>query len=260
MRLLYPCDPFEPKLPDENYREECDAARAAGYAVSIFSLEDFEAGTFKPRPMLQAGEQVLYRGWMLTPEAYAHLVGAIEGHGAQAHTSPAQYRLCHHLPEWYSLIPTLTSETVFLAEDADFVAELHRLDWPGYFVKDYVKSLSTAGGSLVDTPAQVANVVRLMKQYRGQIEGGVCVRRREEYVAESERRYFVVHGQCYSAEGAPPPLVAECARLVSSPCFSVDVVQRTDGVLRVVELGDGQVSDRKEWAPDRLIAILQATE
>lgn len=258
MRLLYPSDPFQPKLPDENYREECDAAKAAGIAVSTFSFEDFESGTLKARPALQPGEVVLYRGWMLSPEAYANLVAAVEAQDARAFTALVQYRLCHYLPEWYPLIASLTSETLFLPEDADFTTELQGLNWPGYFAKDYVKSLNTDGGSLVDTPEQVASVVRLMMHYRGQIEGGVCVRRREEYLAESERRYFVVRGRCFSANGPAPAIVEECASIVASPFFSVDVVLRSDGVLRVVELGDGQVSDRKEWSADSFTEVLHA--
>lgn len=258
MRLLYPCDPFEQKFPDENYREELECAKAKGIPISTFSFEDFESGTFKARPALQAGEEVLYRGWMLAPKSYESLVAAIEAQGSRVVTSSAQYLLCHHLPEWYALIPNLTSETMFLSENSDFETDLKGLNWPGYFVKDYVKSLSTAGGSLVDTPENVANVVRLMKQYRGQIEGGVCVRRREEYIEESERRYFVVRGRCFSADRIIPPIVEQCASLIPSPFFSVDVIKRLDGVLRVVELGDGQVSDRKDWSAASFAEVLFA--
>lgn len=34
------------------------------------------------------------------------------------------------------------------------------------------------------------------------------------------------------------------------------LVLRSDGVLRVVELGDGQVSDRKEWPAERFAWML----
>ncbi|NJK46690.1 MAG: ATP-grasp domain-containing protein [Pleurocapsa sp. SU_196_0] len=38
----------------------------------------------------------------------------------------------------------------------------------------------------------------------------------------------------------------------------MDVVMRTDGVQRVVELGDGQVSDLKEWSLARFQRVLEA--
>ncbi|WP_397458347.1 ATP-grasp domain-containing protein [Pseudomonas asplenii] len=247
MHLLYPCDPFDSKQPDENYRDEYTAALAEGLSASLFSFDDFETGTFKARPAIPAGATVLYRGWMLTPENYARLVDAWQERGLQAFTSVEQYRHCHHLPQWYPLLAEHTSETRVLAPDADFVQALSGLNWPGYFIKDYVKSLNTAGGSLVETPEQIQTVVNLMKQYRGQIEGGICVRKREDYREETERRYFVFQGQALSEDGEVPDLVEACARLIQSPFFSVDVVLRADGVLRIVELGDGQVSDRKTW-------------
>jgi hypothetical protein len=36
----------------------------------------------------------------------------------------------------------------------------------------------------------------------------------------------------------------------------VDVVQRADGQLRIVEIGDGQVSDLVGWTPERFASIL----
>lgn len=256
MRLLYPSDPFDKKRPDEQYADEFDAAVAAGLHTALFSFEDFEAGIFKASPPITAGDAVLYRGWMLTPDAYATLVRHLRDKGAVAVTTLAQYRHCHHLPEWYPLLAAHTSETVVLDSDADFSQALAGLQWPGYFIKDYVKSLNTGAGSLVDKPEDIAPLIEVMRQYRGQIEGGICVRRREDYREETERRYFVVNGQAYGADGGVPALVSECSRMIDSPFFSVDVVLRSDGVLRIVELGDGQVSDRKEWAAERFVSVL----
>ncbi|NBF04557.1 ATP-grasp domain-containing protein [Pseudomonas sp. Fl5BN2] len=258
MRLLYPSDPFDPKRPDEHYLEEYAAVLAAGLSASLFSFEDFESGRFKASPALQPGERVLYRGWMLTPQDYASLVQHLHDKEAVAFTSAAEYQRCHHLPEWYPLLAPYTSETLVLAADADFTQALAGLNWPGYFIKDYVKSLNTGSGSLVDRPEDIAPLIEQMRQYRGQIEGGICVRRREDYLADSERRYFVLNGQACAASGEVPALVQECAALIDSRFFSVDVILRSDGVLRLVELGDGQVSDRKEWTAQHFAKMLGA--
>jgi hypothetical protein len=260
MHLLYPSDPFNKKRPDEHYTEEYDAVVAAGLKTVLFSFEDFEAGFFRTSVPFTPGDTVLYRGWMLTVDAYAALVSHLRDQGAIATTSPTQYRHCHHLPEWYPLLAAFTSETVVLADDANFEQALDGLHWPGYFIKDYVKSLNTGAGSLVDTPADIAPLVGLMRQYRGQIEGGICVRRRESYLEETERRYFVLHGQAYGATGELPELVSKCAKMIDSPFFSIDVALRSDGVLRVVELGDGQVSDRKEWSAEYFASMLNRLE
>ncbi|WP_426193825.1 ATP-grasp domain-containing protein [Pseudomonas sp. NFXW11] len=193
---------------------------------------------------------------MLTPERYASLLEHLQAKGALPITTAAQYQHCHHLPQWYPLLARYTCETRVLAADSDFVQALADLDWPGYFIKDYVKSLNTGSGSLVQRPEEIAPLVERMRQYRGQIEGGICVRRGEHYLEDSERRYFVLEGRAYAANGEVPALVEECAALIDSPFFSVDVVQRDDGALRLVELGDGQVSDRKEWTAQGFADLL----
>jgi hypothetical protein len=256
MRLLYPSNPIDLKLADDTYLEEYEAARSVGFDVSLFSFEDFARGDFKPRPSLQSGDVVLYRGWMLSVPNFENLVRALEAKSAQAFTSVAQYKASHHLPEWYPLLSELTAETVVLKDDADFVGELTGRNWPGYFVKDYVKSLSTAGGSLVSRPEDIAGVVASMKKYRGVVEGGVCVRRQEEYEQASERRYFVFRKHALGTD--IPDIVRACASQVASPFFSVDVARRSDGVMRLIEIGDGQVSDRKEWSAQEFVQAVYA--
>ena len=86
-----------------------------------------------------------------------------------------------------------------------------------------------------------------MQKFRADIEGGVCVRQFEDFVPNSERRYFVFGGKPYAALGAPPKLAFECAQRVHSPFFSIDIALNSNGIDRVVEIGDGQVSDLVGW-------------
>jgi len=257
MRVLYPSDPFNKKVPDESYQEEYDAAVAIGLNCSLFSSEDFELGTFQPFPTFEEKEDILYRGWMLGVQRYAQLCKSIISKGGKPLTSPQDYQQCHHLPGWYELCKNFTPETIFLQKDSNFVESLAGLNWPGYFVKDYVKSLTTTRGSVAKAPEEVAEVVSLIESYRGKIEGGVCIRRFEELLPESEERYFVFHNRAYARDGKIPELVQHIAKLVSCPFFSVDVVLSKDGTLRLIELGDGQVSDRKQWPADRFVKMLR---
>lgn len=100
MQVLFRCEPFNKRVADDAYAEEYDAARAARFACSLFSSEDFEAGQFKAQPMLSASVPVLYRGWMLAPDGYARLHQAVARSGCAMITNPAQHRHCHYLPEW----------------------------------------------------------------------------------------------------------------------------------------------------------------
>ena len=59
------------------------------------------------------------------------------------------------------------------------------------------------------------------------------------------------------SSGNVAELVSEVARRVRSPFFSVDVVETQAGELVVIELGDGQVSDRKNWTAQKFAVIAE---
>jgi hypothetical protein len=257
MHILFPSEPFNKKVADEPYAIEYEAFHRAGLKCALFSPLDFDQGAFKPWPSLPPGDMVLYRGWMLKPEEYQRLHAAISLNGNVPLTNPDQYRACHYLPEWYSLFHEYTPETVFASRDADFVSILASHVWPAYFVKDYVKSLTTKRGSIASSANEVSEIVSLIEQFRGEVEGGVCIRKYEDFLADTEERYFVLNGKAYGRSGDVPELVREIARHVLSPCLSVDVVMRADGVLRLIEVGDGQVSGLKKWSIADFVSMVE---
>lgn len=253
--FLFPADPSDLTCPDEVFAEQYIAYRDVGFSTSLRSATVFSE-TMLLRNIPIASE-VVYRGWMLKEKEYQWLSNAIRKCGAKAFTSLSEYLATHHLPNWYPLLSDLTPETRVYTEDADFGRELRALDWDGYFLKDYVKSLKTARGSIVFEPTEVPAVIADMRDYRGEIEGGICVRQIEEFLPDSEIRYFVLNGVGYSpVAGVPiPNIVQECAKRIPSRFFSVDVAQRRDGVLRVIEVGDGQVSDIVGWSPQAFASM-----
>lgn len=252
-RFLHPTDPLSPRRIDEMFAPEAAALRESGFATSVVEIEALPAGRLRLTPPISSGERVVYRGWMLTVEEHSGLTGFIESLGGVPLTSPDTYLLAHHLPRWYPFLRDLTPETVVLAADDDLPARLAELGWERFFVKDYVKSLKTSIGSLIDRPEDVGAVVAALETYRGRIEGGICVRRYEPLRPETERRFFVLGGRPWAADPAAeiPEPVAACAARIASPFFSVDVALREDGAERIVEIGDGQVSDLVGWSPER---------
>jgi hypothetical protein len=255
--LLYPSSPIRTRKADEQYAEEVDAVRDAGFDVSVFSLENFQGGEFAAFPPLPLNGQVLYRGWMLSAEEYRTLAAATMNAGANLLVSAEEYLSSHYLANWYPLIQEFTPETHIFPVDADLETELKRLGWPAFFIKDYVKSLKTSVGSRVSTPEQVSTLIAEMKKFRGTIEGGFCVRRVEDFVATTERRYFVMKGTPHAGTGNVPEVVKECARRLKQRFYSIDVIERADGELRVVEVGDGQVSDLVGWDTKRFAGTLK---
>ncbi|MBR8832901.1 MAG: ATP-grasp domain-containing protein [Stigonema ocellatum SAG 48.90 = DSM 106950] len=185
------------------------------------------------------------------------MLSVVKKTGASVFTSLSEYLATHYLPNWYHQIADLTPETKFYSVDDDLESELKTLGWERFFIKDYVKSLKTSVGSIIERPSDIGKVVQQMQKFRGSIEGGLCVRRVEDFVVASEKRYFVIHGKPFAADEDEdiPRIVYECAKRIQSKFFSVDVVQRFDGVLRIVEIGDGQVSDLVGWSAERFAEL-----
>jgi hypothetical protein len=188
---------------------------------------------------------------------YVNLDASVERAGGSCLTSPEDYLVTHHLPRWYPIVRDYMPETVFLDTDADLASELRRLGWGRFFIKGHVKSLKNSVGSIIEDPEQIDIVVSEMEKYRGFIEGSLCIRRVEDFIAGYERRYFVRNRKPYAAEpgAANPEPVVFCAGAIPSPFFSVDIARRADGVERIFEIGHGQVSDLVGWSVERFVDI-----
>lgn len=249
LHFLFPSDPFSPRAADELFREQMSALTEAGFSASVVPDTVVEEG--KPLRGIPAGSRVVYRGWMLRPDGYERLAAAIENAEATPFTTAEEYVAAHYLPNWYPLVREFTPETRVFPPDEKLVMRLEALGWDAYFVKDYVKSLKTSFGSLIHEPSQITQVLAEMHKFRGEIEGGVCIRRVEDFQPDSERRYFVLEGRPTGPDASEeiPDLVRTCAERIPSPFFSADVAKRQGGRLRIVEIGDGQVSDLVGWSP-----------
>jgi hypothetical protein len=257
MRFLFPSDYFKPQRVDSAYTEQYDRLHASGFDTSVISLENLSLGAAKIYPPPHPGERLIYRGWMISPNDYSLLVNAVRNTGADLWIDRDEYLSTHYLPNWYPLLQDLTPETYWFDLDADLESELSKLDWSKFFIKDYVKSLKTSIGSIINDPSEISTVVAEMSKFRGTIEGGICVRKVEEFITETEQRYFIINGRAFAASTATkiPDIVTACARRINSKFFSVDIIDTIDGCQRVVEVGDGQVSGLVGWSVDRFIDV-----
>lgn len=256
MNIIYPFNPLNSKEADEPYQEEYQIIKSAGVKCSLFDFDALEYDEFKPKPNIEFGDLVLYRGWMLSPEGYKKLVGFIKSKGASPITTYEEYLKCHHLPGWYEECKEFTSESKFFSNDEYLEKNIASLGWEAFFIKDFVKSNSTEKGSVALSPVEAIEIVQLIKKYRGSIEGGIAVRRVENYIEETEIRYFIMNGKIYSPTKKSLEIVEAIAEIITAPFFSVDIIQRDDGKYRVVEIGDGQVSDKKAWDISTFSAML----
>jgi hypothetical protein len=257
VRFLFPSDYFNTKKVDEAFLEQVACLRSVGFEISVISLDALASGTSKIFPLPDSGEKLIYRGWMITPADYLQLANAVRNAGADVLISHDEYLATHYLPNWYSLIRDLTPETRFFSVNDDLESSLNGLGWNKFFIKDYVKSLKTSVGAMINEPWAIKTVVAEMQKFRGSIEGGLCVRQVEDFLVETEKRYFVVQGKPFAAlpNEAVPEIVKECAKRINSQFFSVDAIERRDGCKRIVEIGDGQVSDLVGWSAERFATL-----
>lgn len=251
--FLFPSDPLDRRRPDGLFADQLDALATAGFTTSLAS----DDGTRVLRPeTIPSDSTVVYRGWMLSANGYSKLSASVRDSGAQLFIDQDEYLRTHHLPNWYPLVAEATPATRVFSENDDLVAELRALDWKRFFIKDFVKSLKTSVGSSIENPEDILLVLQKMKEYRD-IEGGVCVRQYESFVPDTEVRYFVLNARVFAPDPSTsiPDVALLAAERVPSKFFSVDVAIREDGTLRIVELGDGQVSDLVGWSAERFAEV-----
>ncbi|MEM8981502.1 MAG: ATP-grasp domain-containing protein [Pseudomonadota bacterium] len=258
MHVLYPQNPLDASQADEPYHAEFQAVAAAGIDCSLFDFDALEFGQFQPKPTINRHAPILYRGWMMSPSRYRKLVESICQRGGEPVTNGTQFVTCHHLPNWYEQCKAFTPETRFFAYDDQLEANVAKLGWEQFFVKDFVKSNTADLGSIANSPKEVSAIVEQLAFYRGDIEGGIAIRRVEPFRRETEQRLFVVNGVPLSVDGDPPDLADVVAARIDAPFFSMDIVENEDGEIRVVELGDGQVSDKKSWPIEAFVEVIAA--
>ncbi|GIH04133.1 hypothetical protein Rhe02_22000 [Rhizocola hellebori] len=270
--MLFCADPLSPARVDEHFAGQAAAVREMGGQVALIDHDALlrgEAGAAVRRVPRDSGPW-WYRGWMIPGPAYADLAQALHGRGATLRVAPRRYRLAHELPGWYPTFHEVTPESDWTAwtpgevPSPEFVAPMAGTVGPGpAVVKDYVKSRKHEWHEacfipdttdLVHATAVVARMVELQQE---SLAGGIVLRRFESYRQHdgrtAEARVWWVDGAAAMVTAHPdtpativePDLtfIAPLVAALSCPFVTTDLAQRDDGVWRVVEVGDGQVSD-----------------
>ncbi|MEV0902789.1 ATP-grasp domain-containing protein [Actinoplanes sp. NPDC049802] len=223
-----------------------------------------------------AGDGAVYRGWMLSGERYAAMAGALAARGVTLRTGAECYRRAHELPGWYAAAVGSTPESAWTDGDGreGFRRACAALGDGPAVLRDYTKSLKhywAEAAYLPDVADEAAawRVASRFRELRGDdFAGGFVVRRFESFTGAEVRTWWV-DGSCRLVTAHPdtagelPPAdvqvgVAEAAvRSLALPFVTADLVRRADGRWRIVEIGDGQVSDLPSGvAPGELIGAL----
>jgi ATP-grasp domain, R2K clade family 3 len=268
--LLVPSDVLRARRVDEHFAPEADAARAAGQVVGLVDHDALARGDAAAAvARVPDGDVAVYRGWMLSSEQYAGFAAALAERGVRLRTGAEEYRRAHELPGWYAALSEFTPASVW---DADFEAARTAFGAGPAILRDFSKSMKHYWHEACYIPdvgdaAAAGAVARRMRELRGDdFTGGYVLRRFESFVG-AEARTWWVDGECRLITAHPDssgqekaadvtPLRAAVAGL-GLPFVTVDLARRDDGQWRVVELGDGQVSDRPaSTPPEELIGVL----
>lgn len=265
MLLLVPADPLRPRRADEHFAAEAAAARDAGHDVALIdhdALTEPDGAEQAVARLPEGSGPAVYRGWMLTSAQYAALADAVTAKGVTMRTSAAHYRQAHELPGWYPALAPVTPLATWTTGDAeqDFRAACVRLGPGPAVLRDYVKSMKHywhEAAYIPDTADHAAAwkiAARFRELREGEFTGGFVLRRFEKFTS-AEARTWWIGGTCRLVTAHPDTPgdlpsdidLESCTPLIGSlglPFVSVDLALRADGTWRVIELGDGQVSDR----------------
>ena len=264
MMLLVPADVLRPRRVDEHFAAEASAARDAGHPVAVVDHDAIAGGDAARAVSRVSGDgPAVYRGWMLSPARYAQLAAALADRGVTMRTSAEQYRRAHELPGWYAALREFTPASAWTsgAERESFDVARAELGAGPAVLRDYSKSMKHHWDEaafipdLTDADRAWAVAQRFRELRDDDFAGGFVLRRFESFTG-AEARTWWVDGVCRLVTAHPdtpdelPPTDLPVADLqpaiaaLTLPFVTADLVRNTDGAWRLVELGDGQVSDR----------------
>jgi hypothetical protein len=199
---------------------------------------------------------------VITAGQYAALAAALGTREVVLAVPPDGYQKAHELPGWYDTFAGVTPASVWLpvrpgkAPTADELSDLVRpLRSGAAVVQDYVRSLrqeTCVVPDLADTAGLHAIVSRFVERRGDLLAGGVVIREQESY-EDGRARVWWVDGEPVlvgphpdTPDRHPRPQaepIAPCVRALGCRFITTDLAQGADGAWRVIEIGDGQVSD-----------------
>ncbi|MEJ3653430.1 ATP-grasp domain-containing protein [Actinomycetes bacterium KLBMP 9759] len=277
MILIVPHDVMRSRRVDEHFSAEAAAARAAGWTVALVDHDALAAGDAVDHAIARvpAGSDAVYRGWMLSSARYAGFADALGAKGTALRTDAARYRRAHELPGWYAALAGATPETVWTVgtDRRDVDRACRALGSGPAVLRDYTKSMKHYWDDAAFVPdvADADSTWRVACRFaelRENVEGGFVLRRFERFTG-AEARSWWIDGTCRLISAHPDTPDAEPPSDLDTRPFAplvhgldlafvtLDLALRDDGEWRVIELGDGQVSDRPIGLPaEELIAAL----
>ena len=244
MVVIYPQDNINENAVDSYFKLECISLQNTIDTYLIKNLNNIPQNSI-----------ILYRGYMLNDLDYLHLINEIYKNQCIPFTIYDSYINCHYFDMWYDLCKDITANSIIIKDDENLINNIVKLvPWDKYFIKGRVKSNSL--GSISTNINDTIRIINEIKQYYDS-DGFFVFREYEEYITNSEQRYFVMNDKIYTDDKDIPDIIYSIKEKIASPFYTIDIAKRIDGVDRLIEIGDGQVSDRKNLSMITFIQMIR---
>ena len=257
--IVFPSSYFDSHKVDEDLESEYNAVVETGmFDVVLFSYDKW----FNENKLVLDNDEEtigIYRGWMMKPEMYSEFYSRLDEKGIRIITTPEEYERFHIFPNIY---PVFNEDTAKMLVYPDGVIDLEEVkkSFRRFMVKDYVKSVKGTDFPLYFdnnvSPLEFAGQMEKFYKYRSGLRtGGICIKEFLDLKRYSDHtnefRVFYINGQVGTVSrnslqesfvpSPPDELINKYAGL-DSPLYTIDYAELSDGIWKVIEAGDGQVS------------------
>jgi hypothetical protein len=262
MIFLLPCEPFNIKNPDPDFKKEYEALYRMDFKVFLYDYDQFvNHNEIIANIDYSLSGDVILRSWMLNEEQYNRLYKSLNRNGFKLINTTEQYLNCHYYPNVYSKIKDYAPNSIWFRDITETNVRICRsLINNDIIIKDYVKSekgledIFVLSKSL--TNVEFFEQVQKFKNYRGKLfnEGIVFkefVNLKKYGVKTNEFRIFVLNGKIISCSQNSDLGFGDCPDTsflkdiisnIDSNYFTIDIAEKEDGSWIILECGDGQVS------------------
>ena len=267
--IIMPSEIFNLNSPDPDFQLEYNAAREI-FRVCLFDHDEFVGRSSLVSniqyPQASRRSKAALRSWMLNKEQYTDIYNRLRRGNIDLVNTPEQYINCHHYPAVYEIIKEWAPKSTWFTEITNEEIIKHRqiID-NDLIIKDFVKSEKGMSDIFILkkelSDEEFIERVHRFIQVRGKLfaEGIVFkeVNKLKLYHdVANEWRIFVSRGQCISIQpNSTDPnmiryqdgfinhnIIDRIKEKINSNFYTIDVAEKADGSMLILEIGDGQVS------------------
>lgn len=258
--FVYPSSLLKATRVDEHFNDEAGALTEHDYVLWV----PYENRIVRKGIDL-TGATVIYRGWIITVDEYRQLETLVENAGGTMLVNTDDYARSQFAEGWLNTFADVTPKTSIYPYGVSFnhiYDSYHNRD-QSFVVKGSSKSLKHdwAGSMFAAHGSDVARVLtRFRSQVTAQEESTILIRDFEQWLSNEWRVFWIngeaiiqQHPQNTEALAITDELnsfVADLKPLVESlgvAFVTTDVVRTQNDALRVVEVGNGQVSQSEAF-------------